>query len=510
MNASDQAEVVAFLSRPQTFAESEVHCIETHISIIFLAGGKAYKLKRAVVLPYLDFSSLDRRRRYCEAEIAINRRTAPELYERVAAVTREKTGALALDGLGQPIDYLVVMKRFDQNGLFDHLAETGELSDEMMSELADAVARFHRSAAPRFDQGGCRGMEAVVSLNLESLYRHAGTIFETSTIRDYGDRARGVLKRHCDLLDARRQAGFVRHCHGDLHLRNICLYNGKPLLFDAIEFSEEIACIDTFYDLAFLLMDLEHRRMRRLANLVFNRYLAREEPLSLAGLAALPLFLSCRAAVRAHVGAEAAAQSRSGNSGIAESRAYLDLALSLLSPPRARLIAIGGLSGTGKSTLAKALAPELEPIPGAFILRSDVIRKSLFGIDEGAPLPAEAYGDMVTVKVYEAIAARAAAALKAGHSVIADAVYARSDERAALETVAMRSGVPFSGFWLEAPVDLLERRVAARLRDASDATVEIVRRQQEYSIGEMTWRRIDAGHDMSRTLSAVRGALKPF
>ncbi|MFZ0693468.1 MAG: AAA family ATPase [Alphaproteobacteria bacterium] len=510
MNASDQAEVVAFLSRPQTFAESEVHRIETHISIIFLAGGKAYKLKRAVVLPYLDFSSLDGRRRYCEAEIAINRRTAPELYERVAAVTREQTGALALDGLGQPIEYLVVMKRFDQNRLFDHLAEMGELSDEMMSELADAVARFHRSAAPRFDRGGCEGMETVVSMNLESLRRHAGTVFEASKIQDYGDRARGVLKQCCELLDARREAGFVRHCHGDLHLRNICLYNGKPLLFDAIEFSEEIGYIDTFYDLAFLLMDLEHRRLRRFANVVFNRYLAREESLSLAGLAALPLFLSCRAAVRAHVGAEAAAQSGSGNTGIAESQAYLNLALSLLSPPRARLVAIGGLSGTGKSTLAKALAPELGPIPGALILRSDVIRKSLFGIDEGAPLPAAAYGDTVTVKVYEAIAARAAAALKAGHSVIADAVYAKSDERAALETVAMRSGVPFSGFWLEAPVDLLEKRVAARLRGASDATVEIVRRHQEYSIGEMSWRRIDAGHDMSRTLAAVRGALKPF
>jgi len=510
MSASDQAEVIAFLSRPQAFAESEVQRIETHISIIFLAGGKAYKLKRAVVLPYLDFSTPDRRRRYCEAEIAVNRRTAPELYERVALITKENTGALALDGLGEPVDYLVVMKRFDQSGLFDHLAETDGLSDQLMSALADVIARFHDGAARHYDKGGCKGMEKVVSINLESLQRHAGAVFDPAAIQGYGARIDGALKQCCELLDARRKAGFVRHCHGDLHLRNICLYNGKPLLFDAIEFSDDIACIDTLYDLAFLLMDMEHRRLRRLANLVFNRYWGREEAPSLAGLAALPLFLSCRAAVRAHVGAETAVQSGRGSTGIAESRAYLELAASLLSPPPARLVAIGGLSGTGKSTLAKALAPELGPVPGALILRSDVVRKALFGISEESRLPAEGYGDAVTARVYETIAAKARIALRAGHSVIADAVYAKSEERAALEGIAMRSGAPFSGFWLEAPIDLLERRVAARLRDASDATVDVVRRQQEYSIGDIAWRRIDAGQDVSRTLSAVRDALEPF
>jgi len=513
MIVADQSEVLDFLSRPETFGAAEVRRIDTHISAVFLAGTKAYKLKRAVIFPYLDFGTLERRREFCEAEVAVNRRTAPEIYERVAAITKEADGRLAFDGKGAALDFVVVMKRFDESGLFDRLAEAGRLTDDLLSRLADEVARFHDAAERRFDAGGFEGMAKVVALNEGDLGRHAGTAFEAAAVRRVVAASRAALSRVRAVLEERQRAGFVRRCHGDLHLRNICLYRGQPLLFDAIEFSETLACIDVLYDLAFLLMDLEHRDLRALANLAFNRYLARsaDGPANLPGLAALPLFLSCRAAVRAHVGADAAlAQTDAGERarGAGEARAYLDLAARLGAAPPARLVAVGGLSGTGKSTLARRLAPDIAPVPGALVLRSDTIRKSLWGVEEFARLPEEAYGHETTERVYGAIRERAEAALAAGHSVIADAVHARPDERAALERISARLSVPFLGLWLEAPAAELERRVATRVPDASDATVAVLRRQLELPLGEIAWRRIDASGATAATLAAARAALE--
>ena len=511
MIVADQSETIAFLSRPETFGVEEVRRIDTHISCIFLAGPKAYKLKRAVVFPYLDFGTAERRRNFCLAEVAVNRRTAPQIYERVAAVTREKTG-LALDGTGAAVDYLVVMNRFDEAGLFDRLSETGALSDDMMTALADEIARFHAAAERRADFGGFAAMVEVVAGNAENLARHVETVFPPAEVGILVFCSQGAAAKNGALLDARKVSGFVRRCHGDLHLRNICLFESRPLLFDAIEFSDPLACIDVFYDLAFLLMDLEHRGLRRLGNLVFNRYLAQagDGAAQLPGLAALPLFLSCRAAVRAHVAADTAlaqGDESAKAAGLAEARKYLDLASGLINPPPPRLIAVGGLSGTGKSTLARALAPEIGPAPGALVLRSDTIRKRLWGAEEFARLPEEAYSEQMTKRVYGAILAEAEAALKAGHAVVADAVHARPGERVALEALAAKLAVPFAGFWLEAPQPALERRVGGRVRDASDATVDVLRRQAELHLGEIAWQRIDASGGAEATLAAVRDAI---
>ena len=221
------------------------------------------------------------------------------------------------------------------------------------------------------------------------------------------------------LLDRRRANGKVRRCHGDLHLRNICLFDDKPTLFDCLEFSDALASIDVLYDLAFLLMDLEHRGLAEFANVVLNRYLdlTGEDD----GLAAMPLFLSLRAAIRAHVTATAmdqAAAAERKQEPAAEARSYLSLAARLLRPRPRRLVAIGGLSGSGKSTLATALAPAI----GARVLRSDVIRKRLFGVTPETRLPAHAYAAEISRLVYETLRQRAAAALASGYSVIIDAV----------------------------------------------------------------------------------------
>jgi predicted kinase len=307
------------------------------------------------------------------------------------------------------------------------------------------------------------------------------------------------------LLERRRAAGKVRRCHGDLHLRNVCLFEGKPTLFDCLEFSDELASVDVLYDLAFLLMDLDHRGFADFANLVLNRYLdlTGEDD----GLAAMPLFLSSRAAIRAHVTAtamERSAGSETKSEMAAEARRYLELAAQTLRPRSCRLVAIGGLSGTGKSTLAAALAPSL----GARVLRSDVIRKRLFGVTPETQLPASAYTSEVSHLVYETLRRQAANALAAGYSVIIDAVSLKPAERQAFAAIAEAAAVRFTGLWLAAPASTMEGRLRARSHDASDASPEVLAQQLRQDPGPMDWVRIDAGPGLADSLSAARRALR--
>jgi len=311
-----------------------------------------------------------------------------------------------------------------------------------------------------------------------------------------------------ELLDRRRAAGKVRHCHGDLHLRNICLIDGKPTLFDCLEFDEALASIDVLYDLAFLLMDLEHRGLGYFANRVLNRYLDRSEEDD--GLAAMPFFLSLRAAIRAHVTATALDQAAPGgaNAKMADdARRYLDLSERFLEPQPCRLIAIGGLSGSGKSTLAAGLAPELGPRPGARVLRSDVIRKLLLGVDPEERLPATAYTRETSRGVYDALCRKAAARLAAGYTVIIDAVALTPEERSSFAEVACAAGVPFSGLWLEAEPEAMADRIRGRIRDASDASPEILAEQLRRDPGKIDWARIDAGSGPEDCLAEARRAL---
>ncbi|MFP5379465.1 MAG: hypothetical protein ACLGHP_06900, partial [Vicinamibacteria bacterium] len=300
----DQGDVIDWLASPATHGGARVERIDTHAAHVFLTGARAYKVKRAVRYDYLDFSTLERRRAACEAECLLNRRTAPSLYRRVLPVTREADGALALAGEGDPVEWALEMTRFPQDSLFDRLAAAGRLDASLMPALATAIATFHREAEVRRDHGGRDGMAWVVDGNAAGFAEFGGDVFPAGAAERLTEAARAALERHGDRLEARREAGFVRHCHGDLHLRNIVLLDGAPTLFDGVEFSDAIACIDVLYDLAFLLMDLEHRGLPTHANLVLNRYLVDTD--GAEGLALLPLFLSCRAAVRAKTSATAA------------------------------------------------------------------------------------------------------------------------------------------------------------------------------------------------------------
>ena len=395
MNSDDQREVIAFLSTPEAYGSAlPIERIDTHISVVWLVGDRAYKLKRAVHFDYANFSTIELRRAACEGEVRLNRRTAPALYLGVRPVTRESDGRLALGGGGTPVDWLVEMVRFDQQTLFDRLAERRELDAGRMEGLADAIVRLHQGATQRQDHGGRAGMAWVIDGNAQSFAEQGATILDPAACARLTDAARAALEQHADRLEVRKRQGFVRECHGDLHLRNICLVDGMPTLFDAVEFNDEISCIDVLYDLAFLLMDLWRRDLRDHANLVFNEYLSRT--LDLDGLPLLPLFLSCRAAVRAKTSVSAAMVQTDPRQRLdmeSASRQYLALAQQLLRPIPPCLVAVGGLSGSGKTTLARRLAPSVGVAPGALILRSDLIRKMLLGVAPTTRLGPEGYTD---------------------------------------------------------------------------------------------------------------------
>ncbi len=377
-----------------------------------------------------------------------------------------------------------------------------------MTELADRIAAFHDGAERTPEEGGSAGIAAVLAINEPALARFTPAIFDPAKVAALRAATRAALPGLSELLERRRRAGKVRHCHGDLHLGNICLVDGRPVLFDCIEFSRSLACIDVLYDLAFLLMDLEHRRLRPFANLVFNRYLDRSDEAD--GIAALPFFASLRAAVRAHVKATAADTLPDPAERQAESahaRSYLALAGDLLRQAPPRLIAIGGLSGTGKSTLAAALAPTIGPFPGARVLRSDVIRKRLLGVALEERCPESGYAPAVTATVYSRMRQLAAEALAAGCSVILDAVAADPAERMGFAETAAASGAAFSGLWLEAPPALLEERIRNRRDDVSDATVDVLRRQLGWDIGPLDWTRISVAGDLASNVAAASRAL---
>ncbi|MSO77718.1 MAG: hypothetical protein EXQ87_12555 [Alphaproteobacteria bacterium] len=507
---SDQTAVAAFLADPATHGGQPVERIDTHAAMVFLAGKWAWKLKRAVHLPYLDFSSLEKRRLSCLGELALNRRTVPKLYLGVEAICQRTGGGLAIGGEGRIVDWVVRMRRFEQTALFDRMARAGGLDDSLMVTLARIVAAFHGAAEraqPTSPWGGARARAETVRPNLAEL-RLAPDWFEAARVETLSRRLEDRLAPLGPLLDRRKGEAWVRRGHGDLHLGNICLFEGRPTPFDGIEFSEALAQIDTLDDVAFLLMDLDHRGLRPLARLFLDRYLLASG--DRGGLGALPLFLTDRAMVRAHVNRRIASADPTAAPRLkAEALANLDAAERYLAPSGARLIVVGGRSGTGKSTLARRLADALKDVaaPGALHVRTDLIRKHLFGAGDTDRLPESAYSAAVNARIYASLFDWAGQALHGGHSAIADGVFGDPAERAHIERVARQAGVPFIGFWLEAPGEVLLARVARRRGDASDATEAVVRAQLAVNFGPVAWTTLDASGPADMLAAAAEGAI---
>ncbi|OAI25243.1 aminoglycoside phosphotransferase [Methylosinus sp. R-45379] len=506
MTFGAQEETVRFL-----MAQGEdARTIVTHISIVVLTKERVYKLKRDVVFPYLDFHTPQIRSAMCEREYALNRRTAPQLYLAVRRITRGGDGALCFDGDGALIDAVVEMRRFEEENLLDNLAVASRLSAPLVERLAARIAQFHDGAEVIEGRGGALVMASLLDLGDASSLAKSPVV-SAQERRALADELRAVAQTHGALLDRRRDAGKVRRCHGDLTLRNICLVDGEPTPFDCIEFSDDLATIDVLYDLAFLLMDLRRRGLDALAAFALNRYLDNCDEVE--GLPLLPFFMALRAAIRADVAAARALDADADHAALnEETRDYFDLSRALLRPATPRIVAIGGLSGSGKSSVAAALAPLVGAAPGARTLNSDRLRKKLFGVAPTSPLPQEAYTAAVSARVYEAMQNEASRVASFGWCVIVDAVYARESERDALEEAAKRVGVPFAGFWLEADGPLRVSRVGARQGDVSDATQEIAARQRNYDLGEMRWTRVDATHEVgviAQEIAARQPSLQP-
>jgi aminoglycoside phosphotransferase family enzyme/predicted kinase len=502
---ADQSEALQFLGFAHTHGlAAPATRIDTHGAVVFLAGDSAYKVKRAVRFPFMDLSTLAKRRAACEAEVTVNRPGAPSIYLGTVPITRSKDG-LELGGTGEPIEWAVCMRRFDERQTLDQVAERGELSDGLLAKLVRAILAAHARAPLRPGLPATESLRRYVRQNRDAFAESAG-LFPRDRAEALTASAQNQLEKRRELLLDRGRAGFVRRCHGDLHLRNIVLLGGEPTLFDAVEFDDAIATGDVLYDLAFLLMDLWERGLKAAANLVLNRYLWGSDTAQIRGLASLPLFLSLRAAIRAKVIA-ASLPHLSGSAhdtGLADAREYFAAAERFLEPSAARVVAIGGLSGSGKTTLSRAVAPYIGRPPGAVHLRSDIERKVMAGVDETDRLPASAYTEAATEAVYASLKQKAKLVLAAGQSVVVDAVHAKLVEREAIEGTAASAGVRFSGLWLEAPTEILIERVTQRTGDASDATEAVVQLQAAYELGSMRWTRLNtASNTRDQALNAL-------
>jgi uncharacterized protein len=508
----DQTEVIAFLSDPASHAgANQIERVDTHGNLVFLTGHDAWKIKRAVRLAYMDFSTLEKRRIACEREIAINRRFSPDLYLGCVPITRTSHGGLAFSGDGEVVEWSVHMRRFDKGALLSSIASSGPLPEDLAKSLAAVVYASHLNAERSPTSSGAKTMRKLVRSVCASLGTYK--VLDGDQVARLTQGLNVEVDRSARLLDRRAADGFVRHCHGDLHLANVVMWQGRPSLYDAIEFDDEVATVDTFYDLAFLLMDLVQHGQRRAANIVLNRYLWRSgDRRDLEGLAALPLFLGLRAAIRSMVTMDRAKQedATEARGNIDCARSYLAAAHGYVKRSAPRLIAIGGHSGTGKTTLAAALAAGIGCAPGAVHIRSDLERKAAAGMGELERLPASFYSREASQHIYALLTGKASVALAAGFPVVVDAVYAREEERRAIAAVATMLGLPFDGIWLTADRDTLIARVQARQGDASDATPDVVDKQLEYVIGAMSpaWHLIDAGGSADRTLHLATSQLR--
>jgi len=495
-----QDRALAILADSATHGGDTPLRIDTHISAVFLTAARAYKLKRAVKFPFLDFSTPELREKMCGAELAVNRAWAPDLYLGVEKVTEAGIG-----GSGDALDWVVVMRRFDGDGLWDTRASRGQLGSRDMRLLADVLARVHDAAQIVASRGGIDDLRWVEDGDAEDL----GKLFDKSAVAALDLATRAEIARHRRLIEGRRTSGAVRRCHGDLHLRNICTIDGAPVPFDGIEFDDRVSCIDTLYDLAFPIFDLIRIGRRDLANATFARYLQRRA--DEAGLALLPLFLSLRAAIAAKTRGFSAANQKDETRARDErdiAAQCFALARSFLAErPKPILAAVGGLSGSGKSAVASGIAPLIGAAPGAVVLRTDVERKRLAGVEPEAKLPTESYTRQASRAVYESLYARARAALAAGHSVVVDAVFADPAERHTMRDIARAAGVEFRGLWLDCPAEIRLARVAGRTDDASDAGVAVAAGQMAQELGEIDWRHLDAAAAPAQVISEARRAV---
>jgi uncharacterized protein len=480
-----QARLCAALKNPTCFGGDVEHvtALETHISYVFLTGRFAYKIKKAVDFGFLDFTTLSARRFYCEEELRLNRRLAPALYLEVVPITGP-VDAPRIDGEGPALEYAVKMREFPQDALASRLLARGELPPRDVDALAAAVARFHASievAAPDAGFGAPESICRTAIDNCDTLRRLADGPDERQEIEALARWTEREASRLRGALATRLARGFVRECHGDLHLGNIARIDGELTIFDCIEFNPGLRWIDVMSELAFVVMDLEYRQRSDLARRFLNAYL--EITGDYAGLEVLRFYLAYRALVRAKVARLRVAQLPSGDAGregIHDSRAHERLAHAYAAMPQRAIVITHGLSGSGKTTLSQGLVETL----GAVRVRSDVERKRLHGMDvlarDRGGVEHGLYGGEATEATYAHLAAVAREIVEAGFIAVVDAAFLKRRQRDVLRRVAVELQVPFVIVDFVASESVLRERIANRTAagtDASDADLAVLRHQ---------------------------------
>lgn len=486
MSETSPGNLVRALQNPELYDHpvSGFQVIETHISQVILTGDYAYKIKKPMDFGFLDFSTLERRKHFCEEELRLNRRLAAKLYLEVLPITGTPENPV-LGGNGEAFEYAIRMRQFDQSQLFDRMQENGELAPEMLTSLARQVAAFHQQLPPVAEGKPLGTPEAVFAAMQENfdqirpLIDDADLLAQLDNLQAWTE---STFERHRELIAHRRADGLVRECHGDLHLANITRFDGEVTVFDCIEFNEPFRWIDVINDLAFLLMDLEFRGESALANLVLNTYLDYRDDFE--ALPLLPLYKAYRAMVRAKI-----ALFTMGNPELSQPekdalmqryRAYAQLAEDYGSIPNHYLLATTGLSASGKTCVSAAMAGEL----GLIRLRSDVERKRLYGLapleSSRSPTGGNLYTEEATRKTYQRLADLAGQVLGAGFPVIVDAASLKVHERSLLASVAETQGVPFALIHCEAPEALRREWIRKRKGDASEATEALLEAQQSW------------------------------
>ena len=480
---------IAQLLRPAAYDHpvEDVRLIETHISWVFLTGVYAYKIKKPVDFGFLDFSTLEKRRDYCEQELRLNRRLAPALYVDVVAITERDGQAVFADSVrndSEIIEYAVRMCQFPQSAQLDNMLAAGELDPARMDAIADMVARFHREVAVATADtrwGSPAQVYAPVEENFRQIRQRPGAGDHRALLDELEDWSRTNFDRLHAVFEQRKQHGFIRECHGDMHLRNMLWLDGEPLAFDCIEFNPGLRWIDVLSEVAFLVMDLQDREQPALAQRYLNHYL--ENTGDYAGLPVLPFYLVYRAMVRAKVDAIRAAQQGIDVNEKAgaerEHLSYLRLAHGYTQRAEARVIITRGLSASGKSTVSQ----QLMAYPGFIRIRSDVERKRLFDIDRhmhaGDGIESGIYSEDATHTTYVRLAELAAAVLAAGFSVIIDAAFLQAWQRQSFRQLAADSDVPYIILDVFASADSLRERIRQRSGDVSDADLRVLEHQLE-------------------------------
>ncbi|MCU0973659.1 MAG: AAA family ATPase [Burkholderiales bacterium] len=479
-----QATLVAALRDPACFPHpvGRIEVIETHISWVILTGGLAYKIKKALDLGFLDFTTLARREHFCREELRLNRRLAPDLYLEVVPITGDAEAPM-IAGAGEPVEWAVQMREFERGSELSRLLPTGAVTPAITDEIADVVAAFHATCARDTAVDGYGAPEAVrgpIRNNLAALGRRLEDPGMRATLERLRDWSEAEHQRLVRTLDERRTDGFVREGHGDLHLGNIALHGGQILIFDCIEFNPRLRWVDVMSEIAFVIMDLSQRGRPDLARRLLNRYLERTG--DYAGLAVLRYYLVYRALVRASVAAIQAEQAaaKTEDDKTATIRAYLELAGQFTRTEPLRLVITHGVAGAGKTTVTSALLETVDLVR----IRSDVERKRLAGLAaesrSGSAVDAGLYTPEATQRSYERLRQLAETVLRAGYSVVLDATFLARGERDACRALARATGAAFRIVACQAHPTALRERVVTREQagqDASEAGLPVLERQ---------------------------------